>query len=301
MASNIELCGLEYQNQMIIMKDEKYVEIYLGKWADQVFTDNPDLATNVDADGVVQQIDLTGPNMSEYKLWGADQMGLCYLRPVLSVQRLDLRKLPAGSFQILRFVLRNGSTFACGPDTPFVTRFDNILQWKLARDMPEGSYVAESLKNFIVYPEPKGPVLAALGVQDYMDVPNIITGTWGEIPVLTRGECAAGYLACIENPESVDPGDAAVFDAILTEQVEYDPITRVTDVTSEYLAKQKYLYWIDTDYHNFSSYQTCFLTGKPVPGPVFKPLHASKPQEEKPNIEENKAKFQADVEKLSKK
>ena len=64
----------------------------------------------------------------------------------------------------------------------------------------------------------------------------------------------------------------------------------LTDITAEYLGKQRYLYWLDTDYHNFASYQTCFLVGQPVPGPVFKPLHASKPQEqEKQNVEENKA------------
>ena len=59
-----------------------------------------------------------------------------------------------------------------------------------------------------------------------MQVPHIITGTWGEVE-LTRGECKSGLEICENYPESVDPGDWAVFDEILTEQIQYDPIIRV--------------------------------------------------------------------------
>jgi hypothetical protein len=304
MTTNPPLIGLEHMNRMILKQDGAYVDIYMGRWISQLFTDYPSKVTNVDPDGIVQQIDLTDTTASfpEFKLWSADQMGLCYERVCTTVNRTDLTKLPANSFQILRFVTQNGSTFTCGPDTPFVTRVNNIVQYVPANQMPVGEMIACSLNSYIISSSP--PVLDPQPVQDYMQVPHIITGTWGDV-TLTRGEAFSGLQICENYPESVDPGDYAVFDEVLTEQVQYDPITSVTDITWEYLSKQQYLYWVDTDYHNFASFQTCFLTGEPVPGPVFKPLKIAqnqpgenKEETNQQHIQDNIAKFKADVEKF---
>src|SRR6478609_11592174 len=192
-----ELSGMEYQNRMVIKKDGQYVDIYMGKWIDQLIKDN---ASKVVTDGLVETLSLDDPNIPEYKLWASDKMGLTYERPCLSVSRTDVTQLPAGTFEMLRFTTQNGSAFACAPNTPFVTRVNNGVDWLPASQMPVGEMIACSLNNYVFFST--GPVLAQQPVQDYMQVPHIITGTWGEVE-LTRGECKSGLEICENYPESV--------------------------------------------------------------------------------------------------
>ncbi|KAJ3049715.1 hypothetical protein HK097_009320 [Rhizophlyctis rosea] len=77
------------------------------------------------------------------------------------------------------------------------------------------------------------PVLAQMPVQDYMPVPHIVTGTWGDV-TLTRGEATSGLQMCVDYADQVAPGDHEIFDEVLTEQIQYDPVNQVLDVTAEY-------------------------------------------------------------------
>jgi hypothetical protein len=278
MASNC--IGFEGRNAIVFQENGEYVHTRMGNWIDQLLVDHSDDVKLVDGDasGAIQQLELKDESL---KIWCTDQVGLPQEKQITGVRRTDLSKLPSGSYQLLRFLTQNGTTMLVGSDTPLVTRVNNELghipaeQWTTdPRFM-----IACNLWSYIL--RTSGPELVQFALHSFMPVPEVITGTWGVVNI-TRGDAAMLLEICDMYPESVAPGDREVFDAVLMEMIQYDPIVEIRNETEP--TNEQYLYWIETEWGSFASFMNSFFAGVPHISPLFKPpLNADQLSEAKKN------------------
>jgi len=260
--------GLEAQNPIVYQQNGSYRYDTIGPWIDKLFTDNASNVATVDSNGAVKKLTMRDDTLT---IWATDQVGLPQEKKILSVQRTELSKLPAGVKNLLFMATNNGTSVIVGADTPIVTRVNNQVGSVAARDLdvdnPVGCMWGCNLWSYVI--KPSGPQPIQYAVQSYMQVPDIITATWGEL-LLNRGNCADLIDICDNYPDSVDPGDRAVFDAALTEMLQYDPIHTINPDATNYF-KGQYLYWIETEWGNFQSYMNSFFVGEPHISPLSKP------------------------------
>jgi len=255
--------GIDGRNPIVYQKDGVYTHKTMTAWIDKLITDN---AANVVIDGAVEKLAMNDPTL---KIWCTDQVGLPQEKQITSVQRTDLTKLEPGSYSILRFNTQNGTTVRFASDTPLVTRVNNEIGQIPAKEWNTDDpkfMIACNLWNFVL--RTGGPELVQYAVQPHMPVPEVITATWG-VMTITRGNALDLIDVCDNYPESIDPGDRAVFDEVLTEMIQYDPITAIQDDTSQMV--EKYVYWIETEWGNFASFINGFFCGQPHISPLYTP------------------------------
>lgn len=257
--------GVEKNNPIVYKQNGQYKYDTIGGWIDRLMTEN---ASNVTVDDAVETLELNDPTL---QIWTVDQVGLSQEKRITLVQRTDLTKLSPSVKQLLFIATNNGTNVILGADTPLMTRVNNEVGRMPANefvlDDPYGCMMGCNTWSYII--ADNGPRLVQYPMMDYMQVPHVITQTWGEL-LLSRQNCADLVDVCDRYPDQVEPGDRNVFDSALTEQIQYDPLNRIDPSATTYFT-QKYLYFIDTEWGNFQSYMNSFLMGTPHISPLFKP------------------------------
>jgi hypothetical protein len=246
------MSGVDKNTQICYSDGTDHHLTTIGTFIDGIYTTN-----SVPNDTVSVDVSSAG-----YTILAMNQSGNTSDLTILTVKRMPI------SFEsvILQISDLMGNTLVCGSGTPVCTRVNNVVDALTADQYDVGDYFCCGLTTFSN--TPFGVQTIQLPYNMTWDVPNVITGTWGEFDC-TRTDAGNFIQVCEDYPDLVDPNDINVFNEILAETAVYAPITDVTDVSSGYTGT--HLYWIETnDTTEFSAFQiqpTSLEVGYPQPVP----------------------------------
>lgn len=256
---------VRYMNIVINKGDSSTYYSNIGDFIDPILTANASSVQQLNP--ATQYVSLSDPTLT---INGLDQQGTPSASMITGVHRVDVTKL-TDPYNIFFLHSLQGLQMICGSDTPVATRIDNVIAPKNASDWQVDDLICCSCLSYSV--DTSGTYRPAMFQTMFnMPIPGIVTYTWGQLDGLTYRDCQAFYDVCNNYPDDVDSRDAAIFNAVLSEQTVYDALVDKQDRTDNELSlKRNYLYWIYSDLGCFSAFPGAPVYGTPVPGPQNKP------------------------------
>lgn len=255
--------GLTGSIDFAYSQDDKHHVKYLGDWIDGIFAATP--VNNIEnVDAATQRIVLDDPTLT---CPCVDDDGQNFRKQITAVRRVKLANIP--NHKMIKFSIDASGYPVMLSETPVVGRVESRVQGKPASQYSIGDMVATGMNGYTKDGSIVRPV--SYTVHDYNSVSPVVTNTWGELS-LTRGDAANFEELCLKYPEFIDPQDYSVFKRVLLENVTYQTVTRLDNYTAS--NREPNVYWVETEYGNFSLYATNVLFGTTPEGDYI-PIYES--------------------------